>query len=109
MPSYTIHYAATENGPPIGDALTVEAKNPEVAFEVAKNHYTPQSHQPSSDDVAASGFATRISMWSHPGGRALLAGIASEQVDPCLAAGVLVPERICVVDLGLYLGLSLVP
>ena len=51
MPSYTIHYAATENGPPIGDALTVEAKNPEVAFEVAKNHYTPQSHQPSSGDV----------------------------------------------------------
>ncbi len=51
MPTYSVHYSNTANGPPIGDARHVTVDTVEEAIRFAEDNFTPPPHQPSVGDI----------------------------------------------------------
>ena len=51
MPTYSVHYSNTANGPPIGDPRHVTVDTVEDAIRFAEDNFTAPPHQPSVGDI----------------------------------------------------------
>ena len=51
MPTYTVHYSSTANGPPLGNSPGVTVDSLEEAIRFAEDHFNPPPHQPSVGDI----------------------------------------------------------
>ena len=51
MPTYTVHYSNSLDGPPIGDIPTIKVSSLEEAIRFAEDNFSSPSHQPSVGDM----------------------------------------------------------